>query len=282
MLKICEQCGDEFTPKKNKVRFCSFECGKISSIAIARKHGEKKFRQNFDIRFNNKLEYVSGYTNSESVITVRCLSCGELLSRSAQVARKNKQLTCNGCARIAGQQERDKRELLRIKKKTDKLQHKKNIREEEGVRRIERLKGLEGKTCNECGNMYNALIISQKYCSVKCGDRHSRRVKEISRRHQLRKNGKINWDITLDKIITRDNNVCHICKRACNKNDHTIDDNGNFITGNSYPSIDHLLPVTKGGTHTWGNVKLAHMYCNTLKNNNETYVNSSGQLTLAM
>ena len=42
---------------------------------------------------------------------------------------------------------------------------------------------------------------------------------------------------------------------------------GYFIAGNSYPSIDHIIPVSRGGTHTWDNVQLAHRYCNSIKSN---------------
>ncbi|MFC9724785.1 HNH endonuclease [Bacillus cereus] len=34
-----------------------------------------------------------------------------------------------------------------------------------------------------------------------------------------------------------------------------------------YPSIEHIIPVSKGGTHTWDNVKLDHRKCNYLKSN---------------
>jgi len=29
-----------------------------------------------------------------------------------------------------------------------------------------------------------------------------------------------------------------------------------------YPSIEHVIPIAKGGKHTWDNVKLAHRKCN--------------------
>ena len=32
-----------------------------------------------------------------------------------------------------------------------------------------------------------------------------------------------------------------------------------------YPTVDHIVPLSKGGTHTWNNVQLAHMACNSGK-----------------
>lgn len=37
------------------------------------------------------------------------------------------------------------------------------------------------------------------------------------------------------------------------------------VVGKTYPSIDHVFPLSKGGLHSWDNVKLAHHYCNTIK-----------------
>jgi 5-methylcytosine-specific restriction endonuclease McrA len=33
------------------------------------------------------------------------------------------------------------------------------------------------------------------------------------------------------------------------------------------PSLDHILPLSKGGTHTYENVQLAHLACNVSKGN---------------
>jgi len=31
------------------------------------------------------------------------------------------------------------------------------------------------------------------------------------------------------------------------------------------PTIDHVIPLSKGGTHEPANVQLAHYYCNSIK-----------------
>ena len=129
---------------------------------------------------------------------------------------------------------------------------------------------------------FRPLFISQRYCSIECSNKRNNRIKEINKRKRLRENGKVNWDISLSKLIKRDKNICHICGEKCNKKDYIIDEDNNFIVGKSYPSIDHVIPVSKGGTHTWDNVKLAHHYCNTIKSDNEVYEDSKKQLKMSI
>ncbi len=38
-----------------------------------------------------------------------------------------------------------------------------------------------------------------------------------------------------------------------------------FIVGPEYPSVDHIIPVSKGGTGEMTNLKIAHMMCNSLR-----------------
>ena len=41
--------------------------------------------------------------------------------------------------------------------------------------------------------------------------------------------------------------------------------------GRHYPTLDHIIPLSKGGSHTWDNVQLAHMGCNAGKCDKEEY-----------
>lgn len=74
----------------------------------------------------------------------------------------------------------------------------------------------------------------------------------------------VDRDITLDKVFKKNKGRCHICGKECDINDYIVKD-GAFIAGNYYPSIDHVIPLAKGGQHSWDNVKLAHRICNSLK-----------------
>lgn len=52
-------------------------------------------------------------------------------------------------------------------------------------------------------------------------------------------------------LYQRDRGICGICGKKV--------ENGEI-------SIDHIIPITRGGTHTWGNVQLAHTNCNRRRN----------------
>ena len=131
--------------------------------------------------------------------------------------------------------------------------------------------------CEVCG----AMTDRTKYCSEQCANKAENRRREIKRRHKLRDNGKVDYSITLEKLIKRDRNTCHICGGKCDSKDGVTVD-GTFIAGDKYPSIDHLIPVAHGGVHTWDNVKLAHRVCNTKKSARRVFETEGGQMRLAI
>jgi hypothetical protein len=63
--------------------------------------------------------------------------------------------------------------------------------------------------------------------------------------------------ISADVLIERDGNVCHICLDVI---DLSLPRNSRFGA-----TIDHVMPVSKGGADTLENMKLAHWICNIKK-----------------
>lgn len=134
--------------------------------------------------------------------------------------------------------------------------------------------------CRECGTEFEMQYLKNFYCSESCMRKTANRINEINRRAALKKNGKIDYSISLAKLRKKEKDTCHICKEKCDISDYEISDEGYFIAGERYPSIDHVIPVSKGGTHTWDNVRLAHRRCNTIKSDKIIYEESSGQLRI--
>ena len=65
--------------------------------------------------------------------------------------------------------------------------------------------------------------------------------------------------ITLQKLIKRDGLTCAICGLQCIEG-------GDYLS-DLYPTIDHIVPISRGGGHTWRNVQVAHRRCNLNKSN---------------
>ena len=128
-------------------------------------------------------------------------------------------------------------------------------------------KRLYGIRCECCGELFIPKRNNNKYCSEHCKKKANNKKRETVRDKRLKENGEIDLTITLEKLYKRDDGVCKICGKKCDYNDYKKDENGTFIAGNNYPSIDHIIPISKGGQHIWENVQLAHMWCNSIKNN---------------
>ena len=107
-----------------------------------------------------------------------------------------------------------------------------------------------------------------RYCSRKCRITHNKSKDSDNIGHRLRKYGTAGAQrdvIHLDDLIKRDNGVCYLCGCETSKEDSWKDAKGYHVCGGRYPTIDHVIPLSKGGTHTWTNVKLACRNCNSIK-----------------
>lgn len=200
----------------------------------------------FHNRFGEQFDYVDGYTNCESKISVRCKTCNQLFDVCAQVARKKaKTITCARCV---------DRERI-IKQSVHRLIVLINSR----IRTIETIQRREQrfidkrvpKECCECGARYDDG--RNKYCSLQCAKTARNRMKD----KRTQKNGKPDHSITLRKLAIRDGMICYICGARV---DMSADKNNE-----SYGSIEHVVPVARGGQHQWDNVRLAHRGCNNAK-----------------
>ena len=63
--------------------------------------------------------------------------------------------------------------------------------------------------------------------------------------------------VVLEEIFDRDGWVCQIC--------HVTVDRGLSYPNPMSKSLDHVVPLSKGGDHSPGNVQLAHLVCNLRK-----------------
>ena len=204
--------------------------------------------------------YAGGYSGIDSPCRIRCKVCGTETVRSFTTIRQGKAR----CA-VCSEQERKEREEAEALEKERRLKDKEKARELREAEKIaERKRKAEERKarthpCAICGKP-----TANKYCcSVVCSQKRNNQIKEVKRRIKL-KEATIDEGITLQKLFFRDGGVCYLCGERCDWSDKEEKD-GTIICGNTYPSIDHVIPLAKGGKHEWSNVKLAHRLCNSCK-----------------
>ena len=189
-------------------------------------------------------------------LTVRCRQCGTVFSRYASWVRAHG-IDCPGCKEI----EREAKRQERMKAKVVK------------VSRFDQV-----YVCIVCGKEYTPRQYMNScglknysnpgYCSKTCKVTLAE-YKEKERRETTGKKSSNHYararklglprekGITLKKLISKNGLQCQICGMFC---DPTASPNSTL-----YPSIDHIVPIHKGGGHTWDNVQIAHRICNSNK-----------------
>jgi len=109
-----------------------------------------------------------------------------------------------------------------------------------------------------CGKLVSAAVRSCFSCSFE--NRLQRRGLATARRYEAMRLGDrgIHWTT----VGERDGWVCYLCNWVVQQR-----------AGTAYKpfggTVDHLIPLSKGGSHTWDNVALAHRRCNTSRGNKD-------------
>lgn len=237
----CKHCGKEFIKKKNgaKVKYCSDKC-------------YKDYRREY-----NRIKMREANPPKHSVNKV-CEHCGdnyEALPRGAHSSR----FCSDNCkytwwSRQKGHRPQDEWAKLREKQKEETRRKKE----------AERKARIRTKDCSECGESFKTIQPKQLTCSTECSRLRRNRLAWQRDSGRLNANNIVDKDITIRVLYKRDKGICYICGGKCNPEDFEIR-GGHFISGPTYPSTDHIIPLARGGKHAWDNVKLAHHRCNGMK-----------------
>lgn len=281
--RICKQCGKAYIyhghGSGDHTKYCSDDCfaevkrkanlrayhknhkdWKLTSTAKKRVHeSEEKRRQWLSNSVPDGFEYLGDWTGGNTKISLKCLKHGIVVCRNIDTFRVNSTIKCERCRHeydkarqkakaVYGSREEYLSELARQKEERERAKR-------ESRKRI--------VVCDVCGIKFITYNPRQKRCSSECS--HSRRKDK-----RLTKVNTIDKNITLPRLYKRDGGFCYICGLKCNWEDKEIRDDGAVIYGSTYPTIDHVFPLAKGGKHSWENVKLAHWVCNIRKSDDIT------------
>lgn len=192
--------------------------------------------------------------DGESRLTIKCTTCGSVRTLFSSTLRKSHNGYCDICRKVETEKRKLNERLDRQETKERERRHNRKIIQ------------LAIPFCDYCG-----MIVPRGHRV--CEECKKQNNKELWRRADIKRRSRIDSsikdkDISLQKLYERDNGVCYICGRVCDWNDSEWKD-GVFRVGKNYPTIEHLKPLSKGGTHTWSNIKLACLSCNAKKYNRE-------------
>jgi len=150
--------------------------------------------------------------------------------------------------------------------------------------------------CKHCNKEYgldvkisniNKVFQLNKYCSIECNKQsnkeriikckneykktetykklQSERKRNGTYRKRVIKNGNRYELITRRVLFQRFNYICQGCNIKC------VHPNKNNYNEHNCATIDHIKPISKGGSHTYDNTQLLCRKCNIMKSNKENY-----------
>ena len=110
------------------------------------------------------------------------------------------------------------------------------------------------RQCVVCGQSFHPAHLGvHKYCSSEC-----KVAMDNTRRARYRGGSKVRA-VSYKTIYDRDGGNCQICGKKVSIRYKWP----NLLAG----SMDHIVPLSKGGEHVESNIQLAHLGCNLSKNN---------------
>lgn len=127
-----------------------------------------------------------------------------------------------------------------------------------------------GGICEICGKWMDGPKHGRRYCSEPCNmlgwkRENPERVLELGREHVRRRRAQMRTT-QVEKFTDKDirmayGDVCYLCSGAIN-----------FKLKFPHPksrSVDHVIPLSRGGSHTLENVAMTHYVCNQIKHAKE-------------
>ncbi len=262
----CLKCGKEL--KRGQKMFCSVTCSNKSREGIFHRVNEyvcKNCGKSFRPKAADRTSYCSrkcAYTDRNNWCYFIKKDKGK--TKEKEFKRKNKLILrkcviCNGSIPEA--------ERLSVVYCSDKCR-KKKARDDYYAnhnRALELAMIRDSKNripyheieCGECGKkfMQEYKNVRSQYCSDICMRRSVRRNSKHRRKVRLKTAfvERVYWS----RIYKRDKGICQICGKK-------VKDNKKVPHPYS-PSLDHIVPLARGGTHEPKNVRLSHFICNSIK-----------------
>lgn len=242
----CAYCEKEFISHHKRQIYCSKRCKDIAS------------RIKRGVKCN---------TNEEPYYKV-CAVCGTPYETFREAS-----VTCSTeCAKEYHRKRPYKRRPGQVS--WEEYNEKRKATKEERLQRIDLIRHIAAvgnlkieRECKQCGRSFHSQQYNAKYCSAECRKkwRDNRKDKRVP------KDKVIDTDITLPRLFKRDSGKCWICGCQCDWDDKRTNKSGQEYPGDTYPTKDHVIPISRGGAESWDNVRLACWKCNCVEKRDGIY-----------
>lgn len=257
--RICPACEQPFMPPRAESIHCSTRCAMRSNGAAGGRGHKIAGRERNCATCGVEFRWRSHPKQPNGPLTCsrdcgRFVSNGWILGESTEVPWQE----CHDCGRRCI----DRRPGRKQPRCPTCIQVKKTL---EAVRKKQR-----GR-CKECDKPvtpweYQPGRVTRAYCGVKClqsarrDAKHRMRVAVRAglRTHVPQIKALSPNPLSLYNIAERDGWVCSICGEDVPKK---------FGNYGRAPSLDHIIPISRGGLHIAENLALAHKACNSSKGN---------------
>lgn len=244
ITKTCLYCGKTFNAKKVKQKFCSIGCN-------SKYYGERSKKYKMCPVCNKSFWCGSSrrvYCSGECKLKVKqpkaiktiyyCKTCGkEIIGHS--------KLHCSEKCKMKYEQQR----------------HKEYYMNEHQPRTF---------VCKVCGRIVTTTYGDKRrnICSDACkkqvdlNSKHQSKYHKLKRKINGRERKKLICKVTIDNftyndLFIRDKGICQICGMPISTNKE-IDNNWNG-------TIDHIIPLSRGGKNSKQNCQITHRICNSMK-----------------
>ena len=250
-------------------------CNKVFFIPLGGKSGRKPQLCSNECRKKARLISLIKFAEKNKLKELRyCSICGDSFIAEGKGFRC-KRYCSDTCARRAENNKRNEKRMDNAP--TSTCPHCEKDFKDRGGRTycsykcyIESKRAKKQTTiCPICGKDVEQRGNKRKYCSKACSIKAQADVyrrNTLTRRALRKTNGKVET-INPEEIFERDGWRCQICGKLVSRRLYKT--NGTKRYANA-PSIDHIIPISRGGEHIKANVQCACYLCNCRKGNRVT------------
>ena len=259
----CDHCGKTFQPRSHVFqRFCASACYRASRAAYKRKvYAERAEERSVHTCQHCGVEFTPKTPDRTSFCSRDCAYAfkrerKEAKERARQAERETRQAKCPHCGRTyIARRSPEKRGAF-----PHCGQHACLLASGRARARAAFVSAAKPApyVCIGCGATGVAPTAKGYQRCPTCTSIHAHRLhQEYKRTRRARKLGKRAQAISKRTVFERDGWRCKHCGRRV-RPDYSINHD-------LYPHLDHIIPLARGGDHTWANVQLLCRACNIAK-----------------